>query len=203
MKNYKLVGLTGATGAGKSEVAELFRENGYEVIYADFLAREIMNNPVVLSVLRENFGDDVAIDNKLNRKLLAERAFKDSDTKNLLDSITHPYISVLFLSELKRLNSFGAERILFDASQLLESSLDVICDCVIAVTAPESVRLNRITERDGLTAEQAEKRMKVQFSDDYFREHSDYLLENNSDFNSLKKEVSKTIKNLEVRFGSD
>lgn len=203
MKNYKLIGLTGTTGAGKSEVAQFFRESGYEVIYADFLAREIMNNPLVIQSLKANFGDDVFTDNKLDRRLLAERAFKNSDTQSLLNSITHPFISALFFDELKRLTSGGAQRVLFDASQLFESGMDVTCDCVISVTAPEEARLNRIMERDGLTAEQARQRMSVQYNDEYFRDNSDYVIENNGDLSSLKQAVSKIKKALEVRFGSD
>ena len=203
MKRFKLIGLTGTTGAGKSEAAQLFRESGYEVIYADFLAREIMNNPIVLSCLCGSFGSDVVTDNKLNRELLAERAFKNSDTKKLLDSVTHPFITALFLSEVKRMSGLGAKRILFDASQLFESGLNEICDCVISVTAPEDIRLRRITERDGLTIEQAKERMSVQFSDDYFRENSDFVIENNRDFASFKQAVGKIIKTLEVQFGSD
>lgn len=203
MKNYRLVGLTGTTGAGKSEVAQIFRENGYEVIYADNLAREIMKNSEVLSELRDNFGDDVVSDNLLNRALLAERAFRNSDTKKLLDKITHPYISDLFISELQRLESENVQRIVFDAPQLFESGLDSLCDCIISVTAPDEIRLKRITQRDGLTPEKARERMSVQFSEEFFRENSDYVIENNSDTTSLKQAVIKIIKALEVRFGSD
>ena len=201
MKNYKLIGLTGPTGAGKSETAQLFRKRGYEVIYADFLSREIMNNPLVIQSLKANFGDDIIKDNKLDRGLLAERAFENSDTKKLLDSITHPFISLEFFDELKRLSK--AQRILFDASQLLESGADIVCDCVISVTAPEEVRLSRIKERDGLTDEQAKERISVQFTDEYFRKNSDFVIENTNDLISLKSEVNKIIKTLEVRFGSN
>lgn len=203
MKNYKLIGLTGPTGAGKSEAAQFFREGGYEVIYADFLAREIMNNPLVIQSLKANFGDDIINNSKLDRALLAKRAFKNSDTKKLLDSITHPFISTLFFDELKRLTHAGSERILFDASQLMESGLDVICDYVISVTAPKKDRINRIKERDNLTDEQANERMRVQFTDEYFRENSDFIIDNNGDLLTLKKAVNNTIKALEVRFGSD
>lgn len=203
MKNYKLIGLTGTTGAGKSEVAELFRDKGYEVVYADSLAREIMNNPDVLSLLRENFGRDIADNNTLNRGLLAERAFKNKDTKKLLDSITHPFVSDLFLKELKRLNELEVTRILFDAPQLFESGLDVVCDCVVAVIAPGDIRLKRIKERDKLSEEQAKRRINVQFSDEFFIENSDYIIDNNSDYELLKEKVSKVFFDLEVRFGSN
>ncbi len=203
MKGYKLIGLTGATGAGKSTVAKIIGENGYEVIYADSLAREIMQNPLVLQSLKSNFGEDIVRENTLDRKLLSERAFKNKQSKALLDRITHPYVTVLFIRELERLSKIKADRILFDASQLFESGLDVICDFVIAVTADESVRAVRIKERDSLTDEQAQSRMSVQYDEKFFRENSDYIIENNSDERALSKSVRKIIDDLEVRFGSD
>ena len=203
MKSFRLIGLTGTTGAGKSEVAEVFRESGYEVIYADFLAREIMNNPLVIQSLKTNFGEDIFKSDKLDRRTLAERAFKNIGTKKMLDSITHPFISTLFWGELKRLKGMGAKRIVFDAPQLFESGLDVLCDCIVAVIAHENIRLERISGRDGLTAKQAKERMSVQLTDEYFRENSDYIIENNGDMNSLRQAVIKIIKASEVQFGSD
>ena len=203
MKSYKLIGLTGKTGAGKSETAKIFRENGYEVVCADSLAREIMNNPVLLSVLSHSFGSDILLDGKLNRQLLAERAFKDKNTKKTLDSITHPFISDLFLRELKRLKSMGYKRILFDAPQLFESGLDSVCDCIVSVTAPENSRLERIIKRDKLAKQQAEERVRVQLCDEYFKENSDFIINNNGDFHALKQAVNKIIRISEVRFGSD
>ncbi len=203
MKNYKLIGLTGTTGAGKSEVAGIFRDNGYSVICADALARAIMSNPLVIQSLKANFGSDIFDDDELNRSLLAERAFKNADTKKLLNSVTHPFITTLFFNELKRLTVSGATKILFDASQLFESGLELICDCVICVTAPKESRLSRIIERDGITTAQAEQRMNAQYSEQFFRQNSDYIIENNSDFESLKTATEKVINDLEVRFGSN
>lgn len=203
MKSYKLIGLTGTTGSGKSEVAGIFRENGYAVIYADALARGIMSNPLVIQSLKANFGDDIFDDDELNRSLLAQRAFENADTKKLLNSITHPFITTLFFNELKRLTVAGATKIIFDASQLFESGLDLICDCVICVTAPKESRLSRIIERDGLTEAQAEQRMNAQYSEHFFRQNCDYTIENNSDFEALKTATKKIIFDLEVRFGSN
>ena len=196
MKKYKLIGLTGTTGAGKSVVSDIFRENGFAVISADSLAREAVKNPLVLQSLRTNFGEDVVCKNELNRKLLAERAFKNPESKELLDRITHPFISALFLDEVKRLSNLGEEKILFDASQLFESGLDALCDYVISVIADDAERLSRIRERDDISENQAKARMSVQFSDDYFIKNSDYVIENNSDINSLKQAVNNIISKI-------
>lgn len=189
MKSYKLIGLTGTTGAGKGETAEILRELGCEIISADFLAREIMKDRLVLDSLRLHFGSDIAPDGALNRALLAERAFASHEKTLLLNRLTHPYISELFTQELGRLAKNGAERIVFDASQLFESGLDVLCDVTIAVTADEKTRINRITARDGIDEEAARLRIGAQLTDGFFRENCDFIIENNDDKNSLFKKT--------------
>ena len=97
MKNYKLIGLTGTTGAGKGQVCKIFADKGYAVIDADFLARKAVENPLVLKLLALHFGDDILLEGKLNRKLLGERAFAEKENTALLNSITHPFISAIFV----------------------------------------------------------------------------------------------------------
>lgn len=193
MRTYKLIGLTGTTGSGKGEARKVFEQYGCSVIDADLLAREIMSNPVVLNSLQSFFGADVVEDGRLNRSLLAQRAFASKEKTNLLNSITHPHITTLFLSELNSLAGGGAQTIVFDAPQLFESKLDALCDCVVAVIAEEGVRAERIMKRDNLTREEAEARIKAQFSDEYFRENSDYIIENNSTVGELKLNAEKII----------
>lgn len=196
MKSYKLIGLTGATGAGKGEVRAVFEERGYKVIDADLLAREIMKNPIVLESVKTFFGEDTVVKGKLDRGLLAKRAFSSKDNTALLNSVTHPHITPLFLKELKVLADGGADKIIFDAPQLFESGLDIICDAVISVTADERIRLERIKARDNLTDEEAKRRINAQFSDEYFRENSDYTIENNSTPDELRARAEEIIDRL-------
>ena len=196
MKNYKLVGLTGTTGAGKGKVAQFFQNNGYAIINADFLAREIMDNQVVLSSICNAFGEDVVTDGVLNRKLLAQRAFESKEKTQLLNSITHPFIGELFAEKLESLQKDGYSKIVFDAPQLFESKLNLLCDVVVSVLADADVRIKRIIERDSITRQQAEKRIAVQFDDEFFRANSDYVIENNSTLEKLKANTQFVIDNI-------
>lgn len=189
MKSYKLIGLTGTTGAGKGQVCKIFADNGYAVIDADFLARKAVESPLVLSLLSLNFGDDIVTNGKLNRSLLGQRAFATKEKTALLNSITHPFISALFVEEVERLSKLGADKIIFDAPQLFESKLNVLCDVLVAVTADENIRKERIISRDNITEELAEKRMAVQFSTDFFKENCDFVIENN---NTIEKLIQST-----------
>lgn len=193
MRKYKLVGLTGTTGSGKGSVTNIFRDCGFEVIDADILAKRATSNLVVLESLKTFFGDDVVRGGVLDRQLLAARAFKDNESTLLLDKIVHPYITPLFFAEVRRIIESGCDKIIFDAPQLFESGLDVLCDFTVAVTADVEIRIERIMSRDGITREQALSRINAQYSDRFFAESCDYVIQNNSDFIALKRATDEVI----------
>lgn len=196
MKKYKLIGLTGTTGSGKSQVRKIFEENGYKVIDADILAREAIKNDIVKGDILAMFGVDLIENNEINRKELAKRAFKDKNSVNTLNAVMHPHITMLFIKELKRLTDLGERKIIFDAPQLFEAGMDIICDEVVAVSADEKIRIERITNRDKISEEMAKQRIKVQLSDRFFKENCDYYIENNSSFEDLKAKVQEIISEI-------
>ena len=194
MRMYKLVGLTGRTGSGKSIAREVFEECRYKVIDADSLAREAIDYKIVKGDILAAFGVDLLkADGEIKRGELAKRAFKNEDSVKTLNSIIHPHIASVFLSRLKTLSEEGNKKILFDAPQLFEAGLDIVCDSIIAVGASEELRIARITERDGITEEMAKRRLNIQFSDGFFKENCDYFIENNSSVEKLKAEVREII----------
>ena len=66
-----------------------------------------------------------------------------------------------------------------DAIALVESGLSRLCDVTVAVTAPEAVRVARLMVRDRIPESYARARIAAQPSEDFFRTHCDYVLENN------------------------
>ncbi len=86
----------------------------------------------------------------------------------------------------------------FDAPQLFESNMDAVCDIIVSVTANENVRLSRILGRDNVTEEQATERIRAQFSEEFFRSHSDYTLENNGDISGFKARTSALIQKIKA-----
>ena len=196
MTRVKLIGLTGQSGAGKSTAAELFEENGMTVINADALVAEIYeSSPACLKSVAASFGADIINpDGTLNRKLLARRAFESKDHTALLGAIVHPFVIAETLKILKTLSG----TVVFDAPQLFESNMDAVCDVIVSVTADEGVRAGRIIERDGLTREQARERISAQHSEEFFRSHSDYILENNGNIARFKAQTSALIEKIQA-----
>ncbi len=179
IKAYRrpVVGLTGPTGAGKGYVAEYLTKLGCGVIDTDKIAREITNpGSDFLPALAEQFGADIIKNGELDRKLLAQRAFADKKSQETLNRLTHPEIMRRALEQADDLLNEGAAAAVIDAPLLFEAGGDKVCDTVIAVIAPPEIRLERIMERDGITEEEARKRMSVQQSDGFYTSRAEFTV---------------------------
>jgi dephospho-CoA kinase len=67
-----------------------------------------------------------------------------------------------------------------DGAVLLESPLAQDCDHLVAVVAEESLRLQRIMVRDGLTEAAARTRLAAQAPQEILAQQCDHILINNS-----------------------
>lgn len=177
----RVIGLTGQSGAGKTTVSRVFSQNGFAVIDADIISREVTEKgQPCLTELSEAFGSDIINqDGTLNRKRLGSIAFSDREKLRQLNGIIYPYIIYRIISRIDELSEDGRELILLDAPTLFEANADDLCDLIISVTADESIRMSRITARDGITPEAAKKRFESQYSEHFFVSHSDFVIINN------------------------
>ena len=188
-----VLGLTGPTGAGKSTVAEILSKHGFAIIDADKIARSVTEKgSPALAELAAAFGSDI-IDKsgELNRKLLAKRAFSDSKSSDLLNSITHPHILKLTEDKIEEYIKSGKSRIVFDAALLFESGSDSFCDFTAAVVAPTETRLKRVMRRDLITEKEAALRMSSQNPNEYYSEHADFVI-----VNDCKQPLDEQVNNL-------
>lgn len=194
-----VIGLTGQSGAGKTTVCQVFRENGFAIINADKIAREIMyKDSPCLKELTECFGNDILTDEgELNRKKLAGIVFKDNEKLAQLNAISYPYITQEILEKIKYYASMEEKFVLLDAPTLFESRADDFCDLIISITATEKVRAARIAQRDGLTQEQIKDRFSSQHTERFFVNHSDFIIKNNKSIDNLvekAREVADKVK---------
>ena len=146
-KNKLKIGITGGIGSGKSTVSNLFEEAGYFVIRADDLAKDILiSDPEVKKNVIDAFGDEVYKDDSLNKEFLAAKVFSNEENVEKINSIVHPptikQILHLITEELEK-----KDLVFVEAALILESSLDVILDYVLLVTAENDIRINRVLEK--------------------------------------------------------
>ena len=196
-----VVGLTGQTGAGKSTVSKVFADNGFAIIDADRIARIVVEKGTpCLDEISDFFGEEILReDGSLDRRALAAIVFSDKTKLETLNTIIYPYITGEILRQIRSHSEQGEKLILLDAPTLFESRADDFCEIIISVLADPEIRESRITVRDGLTQEEAQKRMNSQLDEEFFRSHSDYIISNNGSLETvtgISKEVSDKIREL-------
>lgn len=195
-EDVKVIGLTGMSGAGKSTACSLFKAAGFEIIDCDRICREIVEKgKPCLNEIAASFGNTVLTeDGELNRPEMARTIFGDTDKRLLLNGIMYPYVSYIVIkSVLKTKNSFAV----LDAPTLFESGMDDVCDYVVSVVAERETLVSRIVSRDGISREAAENRLRSQQTAEFYRERSNFTIENDvsgSEFYELIEKTVNTIK---------
>lgn len=184
--DFKIIGLTGQSGAGKSTVAEVFKSFGVCVVDADSLAHRVLKTEKCKNNLREAFGEGIFDENgEVIRKALAKAAFASKESTELLNKCTHPAIVELSKEAFDKANKEGYRAVLFDAPTLFESGLDSMCSFVVSVISDKNTRAQRIMHRDNLTYDEAMLRLNAQHPDSFYTDKSEYVIENNGTVDEL------------------
>jgi dephospho-CoA kinase len=171
----KRVGVTGGIGSGKSHVCKAFECLGIPVFYADSEVKKMYDDtPEVHAQLIAAFGKEVYDKEILNRQLLAQKVFGNSQALATLNQIAHPAVGKRFLAWCEQQKN--APYVLHEAALLFESNAHRLVDKVIAVTAPTGLRIQRVLRRDRCTRTEVEQRMAHQLSDKERTLRADYTI---------------------------
>jgi dephospho-CoA kinase len=176
-----IVGITGGIGSGKSVVSRIFRMLGIPVYDADAAAKDLYKRYPDLSerVLAE-FGPDVSdSEGGIDRKKLAAVVFQDPERLKVLNRLVHPLVKKDF-KEWCSLHR-AAPYVMKEAAILFESGTHKDCNLVIAVTAPQELRLLRVKARDQRSVAEIKKVMENQWSDEEKIKRSDFTVQNGED----------------------
>lgn len=190
LPNIMIIGLTGQSGAGKSTVCNVFAESGFDIINCDDIARKTADNRRFLDEISRRFSENLLnSDGTLNRAATAKLIFTDNEKRGRYQRIIFPYIINEIVCRIKSAKG----NILLDAPTLFEAKLDMVCDRIVSVTADTDKCAERIVKRDGITCEQARERLSSQHSAEFFRERSDFDIENNDTLRQLLERTTEVI----------
>ena len=178
----QIIGITGGSGAGKSEVCRILGERGIPIFDADKeYARIAAPNSPCVREIAQAFGDGIiAPDGSLRRRELGAIVFAPGaeDKRRILNRITHRYVCSAAEAWLRECSARGERYAVIDAPMLFESGLNERCDTVVFVTADRQTRIDRIMRRDGIDEARARARIDAQHDDDFFRSRCDTVIEN-------------------------
>lgn len=189
------IGLTGGIGSGKSTVADLLSSEGFLIVDADQVARDIVEpGQPALAELAEAFGQDILKpDGTLDRAGLAAKAFVSEEQTALLNAITHPRIAEESARRFNGAEAQGAKVAVYDMPLLVEKGLDRKMDLVVVVDVDVEERVRRLVEKRGLTEDDVRRRIASQVPDDVRLKAADIVVDNNGTLEDLHAEASKLI----------
>ena len=200
-----IVGLTGGIASGKSTVAEIFRREGGHIIDADFISREVVKpGESAWQEVVNFFGPEVLHEDRtIDRKKLGEVVFSDPEKRKKLEEIIHPKIQKERQRKINEIEKRGdhQEVVILDVPLLFELNKQGTVEKVVLVYVAPQVQMQRLMKRDGLTEEEARKRIDSQMPIASKKKHAHYVINNEGSFEQTEaqaKEVFRKLKEVET-----
>jgi dephospho-CoA kinase len=193
------VGLTGSIAVGKSFVLGVLAELGCRVLDADLTAREVVAPGTPgLKALLEAFGSEILHDDgALDRVRLGAIVFSDEAKRLMLNSILHPFIIAAQDDQLRQWAAATPDGIaVVDAALMIESGGYQRFDKLIVVHCRPEIQLERLVSRDGLSPQQAQKRIDAQMSQDEKMKYADFLIDTSAGFESARAQTETVFREL-------
>lgn len=190
----KLIGIIGGVASGKSAVTKCLAELGAAVLDADAAGHAVLREPEVVQAARARWGNAIfAPDGQIDRRALAAIVFgpvaEASTELKYLESLTHPRIQQRLKDKIAELTKQGNHpAAVLDAPVLLKAGWNELCDAIVYVDAPHTVRQARALQR-GWTAEEFARREGAQESLPEKQAHADKTIDNSGSMEHTRQQV--------------
>ncbi|MCE1168358.1 MAG: dephospho-CoA kinase [Sphingobacteriia bacterium] len=195
-----IIGLTGNIGSGKTTIATIFKILGIEVYNSDQAGHRILNDSTTIPQLVSLLGEEILDSNKKPiRSKIAAKVFINNDLLEQLNAIIHPLVQ----ADFKRWTEerIDSPFIIKESAILFEAGIDTTCDSTIVVTAPETLRIERVLKRDHLTEAEIKSRISKQWAEEKKISLASYIIKNDGEsfvipqvvdiYNKIMKESQK------------
>ena len=200
-----IIGITGGIGSGKSVIAQQLRQVGYGVYDTDSEAKRIiMEDAHVRAQITALFGSQAYKDGVYQTAFVAQQVFNansliasspNSPSPNpllaRLNAIVHPAVKADIGNWVSELSDSPkgdptsdseairqhSDLLFIECAILYQAGIDALCDKVVAVTAPEDIRLSRVIARDRSDIDKVRARMRAQSTEEDLR-RADIVIHN-------------------------
>jgi dephospho-CoA kinase len=196
----RCIGLTGGIATGKSTVAKFLSEMGCAVIDADQLAREVVlpGEPALAAIINRFGSSVINPDHTLNRNKLRDIVMSDPGERRALEAITHPAIQKKFREMAGKISlSNTSDPIFYEAALLFETGRDGFFREIWVTTCPENLQLKRLTERSGLSMEDARKILASQIPAADKAAKATRVIDTNCSIDELNAKITSLVKGLQ------
>lgn len=166
------VAITGGIGSGKSYVCKRLEAFGIRVYDCDAAAKRLMRTSSALQRdLCRLVGDDVYVDDVLQKQVLAKFLLASEDNKQAVNQIIHPAVARDF-------ECSGYEWL--ESAILFDSGFDrrIHFDYIVCVSAPLEIRIQRVMNRDGISREKTMEWISRQLPQEEVLKRADFEIVN-------------------------
>jgi dephospho-CoA kinase len=194
-------GLTGSIAVGKSFVSSVLAGLGCHLLDADQTAREVVApGSFGLRTIVEVFGGEVLRpDGTLDRAKLGAIVFSDETKRAHLNSILHPLIIEAQDDWLRSCEARDPRGVgIVDAALMIETGSYKRFDKLIVVHCRPELQLERLMKRDGLTTQEAVRRIASQMPQEEKKKFADYLIDTSGGFDETRAQAGAVYEQLKA-----
>lgn len=192
-----VVGILGGIGSGKSSIIRAVTGLKLQIIDADRIGHELLQDQDIRSEIRSAFGSEVfSGPQTVDRTQLARRVFGESpqheEALQQLNRILHPEIRREIRSQI--LSASGdSDAVVLDAALLLEGGWDTTCDWLIYIDTPLVIRQQRVRDHRGWSDSELARRESRQWSTDLKKQRADFIVDNSGSKEEAAAQMKKIL----------
>ncbi len=180
---------------GKTTVSNyLATAHHLPVLDADLIAREAVEpGSPILSRIIDRYGSALLrLDGSLDRAKLGSIIFSDPTERTWLEQQIHPFVRTVLQTECDRLSQTDSTIVLV-IPLLFEANMTDLVTEIWVISCPETQQIQRLMQREKLTLEQAQARIRSQMSIEEKRDRANIVLDNSTTPESLIQQVDRAL----------
>lgn len=178
--------ITGSIGTGKTTIANIFRERGYNVYDADKIVHELYEDKKILKEVEKIF-PSAFCDGVMNKNKIADIIFNDNNKKKELEDLIHPLVR-------KKIEEI--DNAIIEVPLLFESKMEDIFDKTILVYCKKDEQIERLIKRNNISKDDAIKRINSQMDIEEKKKYADFVIINEGPNEVINKQVDDIISKL-------
>ena len=188
-----VIGLTGGIGTGKSEAARHMVVLGAKLIDADVVGHESYKpHAEAWRRVVEAFGEGIlGPDNEIDRRSLGAIVFSDPAQLARLNGIMHPLMAGMVQERVDTYRDEGAEVVVVEAALLFEAGWNSLVEEVWVTDSPVDVVVQRLAQRNGMSEDEARKRVSSQMSRKERLGRANFVIDNSADVEAMQRAINE------------
>lgn len=190
MKKIRVYGLTGNIGCGKSTIAKMMGEFGFQAIDSDAIAKKILLSTEARPKIREIFGDSIFDGNNLDLRKMAIVFFENLKVKEEWEHWVFPRVLKQIEEEISRIErSNPAALAVVESALIYEAGWEKRFDAVIVAKCPYEEQVRRLINHRRISLLEIEERLAHQLPSEEKEEKADYIIDTDCSLELLADQV--------------